>query len=403
MQAYTSFILDRFYTRAQIRAAVGNPGRGGAWDTGYLEYGSEFFVFATVGVPGRTGHDYDNFWSGERLHWEAKGPSKLADPQIRKLISGRYPVHLFVRDNDLGAFRYKGLGKASEATSTTPVKVVWSVDGDFRPTLDRDQVAAELQRIGFKLDPVKVKSRRATLKGLTVYVKQESGSFVLVIPPSFEPRLNELRAIPGVRRPMGSGQYVHNQSFRDFPTRVHTGTTPRPFGLDFDFDTGEALEDFVVRLSHTASPPEPLPTGKEGGLDPRTETEVTRAARLGQDRFRRDLMDRWDRRCALTGLALPDLLRASHIKPWCDSSATERLDPHNGLLLALHVDGLFDRGLITFEDDGTLTPSSTLDPEVLERLGLLGLRVDGLSNENRSYLAVHRTTYFKSGTAAVAG
>jgi hypothetical protein len=34
----------------------------GAWDTGYREYGGDIFIFANVGVPGRTGHDYDNHW-----------------------------------------------------------------------------------------------------------------------------------------------------------------------------------------------------------------------------------------------------------------------------------------------------------------------------------------------------
>ncbi|CAM5798368.1 HNH endonuclease [Rhizobacter fulvus] len=49
---------------------------------------------------------------------------------------------------------------------------------------------------------------------------------------------------------------------------------------------------------------------------------------------------------------LPELLIASHIKPWRDSSNVERLDPTNGLLIAVHVDKLFDRHLLSFELQG---------------------------------------------------
>jgi hypothetical protein len=38
--------------------------------------------------------------------------------------------------------------------------------------------------------------------------------------------------------------------------------------------------------------------------------------RVGQDLFRNALLDYWQRCCRVTGLAVPTLLRASHIKPW---------------------------------------------------------------------------------------
>lgn len=57
--------------------------------------------------------------------------------------------------------------------------------------------------------------------------------------------------------------------------------------------------------------------------------------RVGQDIFRQGLMECWESRCAITGLAIPELLRASHIKPWADCATdAERLDVYNGLLLA---------------------------------------------------------------------
>ena len=76
-----------------------------------------------------------------------------------------------------------------------------------------------------------------------------------------------------------------------------------------------------------------------------TEAERLVVQRVGQDIFRRGLLEYWDGCCAITGLDVPDLLRASHIKPWadCDTDA-ERLDVFNGLLLAPHLDAAFDSG-----------------------------------------------------------
>ncbi|OWQ46629.1 hypothetical protein CDL60_14305 [Roseateles noduli] len=82
-----------------------------------------------------------------------------------------------------------------------------------------------------------------------------------------------------------------------------------------------------------------------------TERQVLTQARIGQGRFRADVTKLWGgtERCTLTGIALPEMLVASHIKPWRDSNDAERLDPANGLLLAAHADKLFDRYLMSLE------------------------------------------------------
>lgn len=89
-----------------------------------------------------------------------------------------------------------------------------------------------------------------------------------------------------------------------------------------------------------------------------TEVERLIIQRVGQDLFRAGLLEFWEGRCALTGLAIPDLLRASHIKPWadCDHDA-ERLDIGNGFLFAPQIDAAFDRGFVTFADDGAIVLS----------------------------------------------
>ncbi len=84
-----------------------------------------------------------------------------------------------------------------------------------------------------------------------------------------------------------------------------------------------------------------------------TEKQQLVKARRGQGKYRQNL-EAIESCCRLTGTDDPRFLVASHIKPWRDASNQERLDGHNGFLLAPHVDRLFDRGWISFSDNGTL-------------------------------------------------
>jgi putative restriction endonuclease len=116
-------------------------------------------------------------------------------------------------------------------------------------------------------------------------------------------------------------------------------------------------------------------------------------ARRGQSLFRFRVFQ-IESACRLTGIANPDLLIASHIKPWrlCETTH-ERLDGANGLLLTPHVDRLFDRGLISFSDAGAVLRSPALADGDLRRLGLAeacARNVGAFSERQRAYLAWHR-------------
>jgi hypothetical protein len=130
-------------------------------------------------------------------------------------------------------------------------------------------------------------------------------------------------------------------------------------------------------------------------------TEVQRLVkqRIGQDTFREALMDYWVGACAVTGIALPDILRASHAKPWADcESDEERLDVFNGFLLCANLDALFDRGLITFDDAGYLMCSSRLSPEHRRGLHLSeGLKLRWITSSHIPYLVWHRERVFRQG------
>jgi len=93
-----------------------------------------------------------------------------------------------------------------------------------------------------------------------------------------------------------------------------------------------------------------IPPGRE-------RTQQTRV-RVGQAFFRRAVLAAYQEQCCITGLAVPDLLNASHIIPWRENR--ERVNPSNGLCLnALH-DRAFDRGLITVRATGIVEVSAEL-------------------------------------------
>lgn len=111
-------------------------------------------------------------------------------------------------------------------------------------------------------------------------------------------------------------------------------------------------------------------------LDSSVLEETTRTAlidaRLGQGRFRKELLRIWDGACAVTGCRVEAILHASHCKPWRASDNAERLDPNNGLLLVANLDALFDAGLITFGDDGSMQVASRVPSKERQTLGLCG-------------------------------
>ena len=127
---------------------------------------------------------------------------------------------------------------------------------------------------------------------------------------------------------------------------------------------------------------------------PPTQAETLAMARLGQGRFRDDLLRYWQARCPLTGVTTPTLLRASHIKAWSESDDTERLDPFNGLLLAVHLDALFDAAIISFSASGALLVSSRLPALEQALFGLAGTtKTLELHPRHQGYMEQHRARH----------
>ena len=142
---------------------------------------------------------------------------------------------------------------------------------------------------------------------------------------------------------------------------------------------------------------------KVAKLHPDGGKDVTVTQRQGQALLRKALLYLNNNRCMLTGIDNVELLRVSHIKPWKDCvNQGEQLDLNNCFLLSGLWDLAFDRGLLTFSDNGKLRLSVKLKKCSKKFLTHKSPLV--LNTEQRKYLQWHREHVFtKSKTKSNAG
>ena len=100
-----------------------------------------------------------------------------------------------------------------------------------------------------------------------------------------------------------------------------------------------------------------------------TQRETIILARIGQGKFRQKIIDKYQK-CIITGISDQRLLLASHIKPWRSADNSERISSENGLLLSPLYDKLFDKGLITFRENGTIVVSESLSSDDINLISI---------------------------------
>lgn len=183
-------------------------------------------------------------------------------------------------------------------------------------------------------------------------------------------------------------------------------------------DAGDAGQDFVLPteaalaqwLRRAAALSQALPNQAVAAFEAQLQselsampdaaaqnTEVQRMVRqrVGQQAYRQAMLGYWGGACAVTGLALPQALRASHAKPWAEcESDVERLDVFNGFLLSANLDVLFDSFLVSFASSGVLLISPAISPIDQQKLGLIaGMRLRWMSVLHGPYLDFHRQRF----------
>lgn len=117
-------------------------------------------------------------------------------------------------------------------------------------------------------------------------------------------------------------------------------------------------------------------------------------SRVNQSAFRNYLFRRY-KHCCLCEVREPSLLVASHIKPWSQSNARERLDVDNGFLFCPSHDQLFDQGWITFDDSGKICLAKELCQRDRTSMHINENMQITLQEGNKAYLAYHREKIFK--------
>lgn len=218
----------------------------------------------------------------------------------------------------------------------------------------------------------------------------------LVVHPKVVKLKEQISKIDGVNVDWTS--FIHNSNLEGFPKRLHTGQKPIEHGYAVKIESLKALKQLLSLI-------DPASFSVEKNLldeiaDESTKLPIDKTtrksvidARIGQGAYRASLISLWNT-CAVTGAPTLEMLKASHIKPWKDSSNDDRLNKFNGFLLSANLDSAFDAGLISFEDTGKIIISS-----VFTEADKFSIRPDmtlrQIFEENKPYLAYHRTNVFQ--------
>jgi len=149
------------------------------------------------------------------------------------------------------------------------------------------------------------------------------------------------------------------------------------------------------RLQSIDSEIEITPTEKSSPLpDPyiapnKTERKGLVTSRVGQGKYRRELIAKFEGKCAVTKTSNIEILIASHIVPWRVSNDKERTDRDNGILLSPLYDALFDKHLISFKDDGKIIISENITDKKLLSLIDINAKIE-VDEGMKKYLGKHR-------------
>lgn len=135
----------------------------------------------------------------------------------------------------------------------------------------------------------------------------------------------------------------------------------------------------------------------------RNESDITETqkkalvqARIGQGLFKKRIYQH-EKACRITQVNNLTHLVASHIKPWRESDNEERLHEANGLMLTPTIDHLFDRGFISFGDDGELLTSPIADAGSMRKMGVETkepILVGKFNIDQKHFLNYHRNEVF---------
>lgn len=118
----SKYTKNDIYNICEVPAAK----QKGNWNTGYTNYDGDWFIFCNIGVPGRTGHDYQNRFVGNDLVWYGKTKSSVEQESIRSMFEPQGNIYIFFREEDRAPFSFAGKATVKSHKETVPVEITWT-------------------------------------------------------------------------------------------------------------------------------------------------------------------------------------------------------------------------------------------------------------------------------------
>lgn len=137
-----------------------------------------------------------------------------------------------------------------------------------------------------------------------------------------------------------------------------------------------------------------LEVKEEEYLDYNNEVVRKVKVRVTQGKFRDKLLAR-DKQCVICKLDIEDLLVASHIKPWSESNDYEKQDENNGIILCASHDALFDKGYVSFDENGSIIISEKIDSSNYNKLNIDDNIIINLNKKQILYMNYHKNNILK--------
>jgi hypothetical protein len=263
------------------------------------------------------------------------------------------------------------------------------------PSLTIDAVIVETSGINFQMEG------KDGYSGKWIMGRNRSPKIIIVrkavanTPGVFDIIVAEITKISDIDSPKGNRKRVYftNANFQGQTSSTWEAFTgSRSYGSKIKYVTLPADE------KSTFSPTAGLPDREIEDIEEilndmslsKTQKMTLIEARRGQGIFREKCLEIYPA-CPVTGLSFRPLLIASHIKPWRDcDTGTERLNPHNGVMLAAHVDVLFDSGYLSFTNEGEIILSPQFDSQIWEDLNIKRQPPHAFNPKAHAFLEWHR-------------
>ncbi|WP_024873542.1 HNH endonuclease [Tolumonas lignilytica] len=215
----------------------------------------------------------------------------------------------------------------------------------------------------------------------------------LVIHSNYQSLKHDLDKISGIE--IDWDNFYHNSNLKGFELRSRKGKKDIEFGININISHEKSLNDLINYLASNSTGNGDSDVDIATSDNPKNTTgSSTQNTRIGQDVFRAKLVSYWGK-CAVSNVTNQSLLRASHIKPWCESTDTERLDVYNGLLLNPTLDLLFELGYISFDAAGFILLSEKISDQISHLHLTNTLRLEKIELGHHEYLDWHRKYKFQ--------